>query len=277
MSNRPTFSEILYNVRERYRKNPKRGFDLEDGNLFIIWVIRPLSIYMTPLFVMLGISANAATWTGAAFGLVGSVLIATGVPICAEIGVWLYLICFIFDHIDGNIARYYGKTNHYGKFLDGTAGLLVEIVLYLSMGIGAYRYYMSIPEKFGWPVPFEPSYLLLAGGLAAVACVTTSYMSLRYSTAVKQAAASVPPKSSDTAGPTARVAGVEGASIKAAIRRIENMVASVEIPLLFAAVYSNLLAWYVVLIAIYRVGMCALNYVRVLYGGRITLGIRRDY
>jgi phosphatidylglycerophosphate synthase len=275
-----TFSRMLADVRDKYNSNPKRGFDLANGNIFIIWFIRPLSIYVTPIFLMMGFTANAATWTGFVFGVTASLFLAAGVPIAVKIGAWLYLVCFLFDHIDGNIARYDGRTNHYGKFLDGATGLIVELALYLALGVGAYRFCGSMPIYERHHIPFDPAYLLFAGGLAAAACVTTSYLNTRYSTAVAEVAASVQPPDDEapsTDSPPAKLMGVEGRTWKRRLAQVENLVASVEIPLLFVAAYANMLPAYIVAFAAYTTGMCALNYARVVYNGRNTLNVSRSY
>lgn len=272
-----TYRRMLNDVRESYGTNPKRGFDLHDGNIFIIRLIRPLSIFVTPLFIMMGFSANAATWTGFGFGILGAALIAIGAPGAVQTGAWLYLICFIFDHVDGNIARFHGKTNHYGKFIDGTAGLIVHVAMFLALGIGAYRFSVStfLPPRY---IPFNPAYLLLLGGLAASASVTMSYISTRYSMALAEAFSETSPTTADTRGKSgARLFGIDLRLIKRNVTRTQNLVAAVEIPLLFVAAYMDLLPVYIVLFAAYTVAMCAITYLKVLHNGRNSLDVFRAY
>jgi hypothetical protein len=53
----------------------------------------------------------------------------------------------IFDTIDGQLARMTGKTSRMGRILDGSAGFVWYIPIYLGL---VYRFYQNHTLEFGW-------------------------------------------------------------------------------------------------------------------------------
>ena len=125
----PTVEE----VRSRY--GPKIG-----GSWFLFRIIRPISFYLTVPALALGISANQITMGGLAVGLLGVILLATGNYGLALVGSGLFVLAVFADFVDGNIARFYRSTSHYGNFLDALAENTLATLLPIGLALGlAFR------------------------------------------------------------------------------------------------------------------------------------------
>ncbi len=115
------------------------GGKVGDDCLFSRYVIRPLSHPATVPFVLLGFSANAATWVGAATGLAAMFCFARAQEGLWEAGVILFFVYMVIDYVDGNIARYRDSASYYGKFLDGFVDAIVYSLFFISAGFGLGR------------------------------------------------------------------------------------------------------------------------------------------
>jgi phosphatidylglycerophosphate synthase len=127
----------LNNIRLSYAKG-KRDQDRED--LWIYYVIRKISFYPTWLFLRLGINANQATYISIIVEVFGCSFLAFGNYGSRIIGALLVNFWIVLDCIDGNIARYREASSDYGEFIDALGGYLLNAILFLSVGIGAFRY-----------------------------------------------------------------------------------------------------------------------------------------
>lgn len=96
---------------------------------------RPLSFWITPLFLKSGFSANAVT--------VFSMLVALSMPATAQWGgdyAWAMVavlgVCFqILDCVDGNIARMTKTSGRVGDMLDSMSSLLFWTAYFISAGM----------------------------------------------------------------------------------------------------------------------------------------------
>src|SRR5262245_33223045 len=134
-----SYLQILREVQENYRGSSKHVRIAESRSPIQIYVLKPLSLYLTPICLRLGLSANQVTWIGFWVGVAACLLLATGRPGYVIAGAWLYLLHRLLDHVDGNVARYTNSTSYYGHFLDSSLGILVLVALFVSVGVGAYR------------------------------------------------------------------------------------------------------------------------------------------
>jgi len=112
----------------------KRWSELE-GDLPSFLLYRPVSIWLTPLFLRLGISASAVT------------LAALALAACLPFVAWhggdrayimvavLALVIHVFDCLDGNIARTSGAASGTGALLDGFVDLCFWSLYLVSIGI----------------------------------------------------------------------------------------------------------------------------------------------
>ena len=98
-------------------------------------VYRPLSFWITPLFLKSGFSANAVS--------VFSMLVALSMPVTAQWGgVYAYVMVAvlgvffeILDCVDGNIARMLKTSGRVGDMLDRMSTLLFWTAYFISVGI----------------------------------------------------------------------------------------------------------------------------------------------
>ena len=99
-------------------------------------IFRNLSFLITPIFIILGISANQATYIRILIGLCSILLIFSGKIF---IGIIIFFLGDIVDCVDGNISRIKNSATFYGKFLDGWVDILIENLLILAL----INYYLS--------------------------------------------------------------------------------------------------------------------------------------
>ena len=113
---------------------------LSDRNdLWLYYVIRKISFYITWIFLKFGFSANQTTYIAIIVGLTGcGFIIYTDYKI-KIIGTLLINFWIVLDCVDGNIARYKKESSEYGEFIDSLGGYLMNALLFLSVGIGAFN------------------------------------------------------------------------------------------------------------------------------------------
>ncbi|OQX54881.1 MAG: hypothetical protein B5M53_05300 [Candidatus Cloacimonas sp. 4484_209] len=103
--------------------------------VFMYLIYRPISFYLTPIFLQFHISANKVTLIGLFISLL--------LPLVSIFGgdfAYLYvaLLAFSFhvlDCVDGNISRITRSTSALGKYLDFFTGNVFWILLYCSIGL----------------------------------------------------------------------------------------------------------------------------------------------
>lgn len=128
-----------------YRRTQKISAEKPDSKpmerhyLYFYYVMRPLSFIPTILLYKLNVSPNIVTWAGFILLLSTSFLFIIGSSEIYFILAIFVNIYFIFDLIDGNLARLYKTTNQYGKFLDGSLGVIGNSVLVLCLGYSVYQ------------------------------------------------------------------------------------------------------------------------------------------
>lgn len=121
-------------LRAKYVANKKRSFDR--GNLIFYYVTRPLSFYLTVPFAIFGISANTATAISFIFSLLSCMFWILPISDGFLYASLCYLLWYLVDFVDGNLARFYGKTNYFGKFIDGLVDNFTGLSFFIFMGHG---------------------------------------------------------------------------------------------------------------------------------------------
>jgi len=119
----------LVALKTQYRGGRKSKFDKE--NFCFRWY-RPISFYPAAILLRLGVSANAVTVSGCLFLLCACALLAQGNLLS---GALLYLAAYILDFVDGNIARFAGKSGDFGKTIDGLVDSLTFLI-FIAIAIG---------------------------------------------------------------------------------------------------------------------------------------------
>lgn len=98
---------------------------------------RRVSVYLTRLALRLGLSPNAVTALMIAVGLAGAVVLGIGGWWPALIGFLLVQLYLVLDCVDGEVARWTGKTSVVGIYLDRLGHYLVEGALLIAIGVRA--------------------------------------------------------------------------------------------------------------------------------------------
>lgn len=104
-------------------------------NLEIPWDKRLGRVLARPLARM-GVHPNAVTTFGLVAGIAGGVLFALGEPAAANLGAALFLLGAFTDHVDGEVARFAGKTSRFGHYYDNVAALMTYAAMFVGAGIG---------------------------------------------------------------------------------------------------------------------------------------------
>jgi phosphatidylglycerophosphate synthase len=134
------------------------GYKYPQGLSYYHRAVRYLSFWLTPMFIMLGLSANQVTLLSLISGILASVAIISGMY-C--LGIALFFMYVMLDFIDGNISRYKDSATYWGKYIDGLSGCFVEFLFPMALGFCCYGLTSN-------------TFLLYYGALAAVASVMFS-------------------------------------------------------------------------------------------------------
>ena len=96
-------------------------------SLWLYHVLRPLSFFLTPIFLKLHISANFATFIGVIIGVFSIIASASGYLLTGSL---LYNLFHIIDCVDGNIARI-KESSKKGEYYDAISGDFVNYLFLL--------------------------------------------------------------------------------------------------------------------------------------------------
>lgn len=111
----------------------------------------------------MGATPNAVTTATLVIALAGAGLFALG-PAAADVGAGLFVLARFLDHVDGELARFTGRTSRFGYYYDYAAGAASYAALFLGMGVGQVAL-------------FGP-WALALGGLGAAAALISLYTNL---------------------------------------------------------------------------------------------------
>lgn len=99
---------------------------------------RPISIYITYLFLKLNITANSVTLLSVLTAFIGSFFILLGGMVNLTIGFFCFWFFYLLDFCDGEIARYNNSNSLTGHFFELIVHYIVNILFFLSIGIKLY-------------------------------------------------------------------------------------------------------------------------------------------
>lgn len=131
MGNLPPISEL----RQSIQPDPKK-----ETVWYAKYVIRKISIYFTWVLLHTPMSANQATVIQAVLGIAGAVLLAFGGFRWCLPALLLIQLGYVFDCVDGEIARYRKNPTVNGIFLDSLNHALVIPAMFL--GLSVFSYYL---------------------------------------------------------------------------------------------------------------------------------------
>jgi hypothetical protein len=112
-------------------QNPRKQVDTWYGKN----VMRRFSIYLTWVFVQLKCSPNFVTFLSLLFALAGSLVFSHRNLI---LGTLLINIWYLLDHVDGEIARFSGKSSATGFYFDTVINFLVQPFALVGLALGLH-------------------------------------------------------------------------------------------------------------------------------------------
>ncbi len=117
----------------KHRVNPE-----ERQGAYGYYFIRPFSLYLTYLAIRAGLTANQVTVLQILSGVAGAVCLAIPTTACALAGLALLQLGFVFDNVDGEVARFRKQASVTGKFLDSVGHEIVVPSMFFGLGLGTY-------------------------------------------------------------------------------------------------------------------------------------------
>lgn len=105
---------------------------------------RYISIYITKLFLYTPITPNQITLLGALIYMGGAALFISGSPLMIIIGGLVVRVAYIFDYVDGNVARYRGKASPEGDLMDSLVWSIPPVFLFIFLAFGIYQSFPHI-------------------------------------------------------------------------------------------------------------------------------------
>lgn len=124
-----------------------------------LYLIHPISAWLTPKFAALGIPPNAVSLAGMAFGLSAGWAYSHYQAIAWTIVGFLLMVAWhVMDGADGQLARLTNAQSETGKILDGICDYVTFIAVYVGLAIALGR------EQGGWIWPV----VIASGGAHAV-------------------------------------------------------------------------------------------------------------
>ncbi|MBU2102747.1 MAG: CDP-alcohol phosphatidyltransferase family protein [Candidatus Omnitrophica bacterium] len=101
-------------------------------------ISRPVSIYLTRLFIMTPLTGNQITVLFIIMGLCASLFFLRGTPVFILAGALLLQVWYIFDMVDGEVARYKKQTSVTGIYFDKITHYIVHPCIFFCIGMGLY-------------------------------------------------------------------------------------------------------------------------------------------
>lgn len=131
------------NLRDTYTTEKARS-DLV-CHLWVYLVLRPVSFHLTSALIRIGVSANLCTLAGFIFLVSGMALVLLGFMsnVNLVLGAVLLNVWYLFDVIDGNIARFQGQDSKFGALLDWFVGMVYATLLPVCLGVALYLISLS--------------------------------------------------------------------------------------------------------------------------------------
>ena len=106
---------------------------------------RPIASTMTPSIAKMGISPTVMNFFGFFVGIIGITLIAFGDYWSRVLGAGILILSYIFDCVDGQLARGFKLTNGFGALLDTTLDSIKESLIFFAL---AWTYYLQTHDKY---------------------------------------------------------------------------------------------------------------------------------
>ena len=121
--------------KEDYRKK---------GNLMARYITRDVALYITKFILPTGITANQVVVIVIALGIISGFAFMSGSYFMCFSGAVIFQLWYLFDHVDGQVARYRKVADLTGAFYDFYGHYIVHFFILGGIAIGLYVRYSSI-------------------------------------------------------------------------------------------------------------------------------------
>ncbi|MGC9667533.1 DUF5941 domain-containing protein [Planosporangium sp. 12N6] len=111
----------------------------EHDDLFATFAVSSYSPRIVRLVARTGISPTTVTWISTALAVAAAVAFGSGTRATVVAGSVLLYLGFLFDCIDGQLARYTQRYSAFGGWLDMIADRAKEYIVYAGLAVGALR------------------------------------------------------------------------------------------------------------------------------------------
>jgi len=116
----------------------KKKTEKKDGSFFARYLVRPISRRITVRLYKTNISPFMITLFGALIGIIGGLLFLFNIYWVTVLAGILVFLSFVFDCVDGEIARLNETCTKTGALLDEYSDRIVDIVVILCLGLVNY-------------------------------------------------------------------------------------------------------------------------------------------
>lgn len=130
-------SQIFYSYTEVKKKCQEgRFFSYSDwfDRIFI-----PPSFFFVWLFINLRVSANFVSWISVIFAVCAAFLFASSKASLILIGSILYLLYYLFDYVDGAVARFNMTSGISGQYIDWIMHVISSTAIMSGIAFGALK------------------------------------------------------------------------------------------------------------------------------------------
>lgn len=124
-------------IKKRIIKANSKDKSIAGNAWYSNYVARPISLLITKPFVKL--YPEVICFIMVLIGLASLPFFLKGTYLSIIIGAVILQIHYIFDHIDGNVARLRNKKTLSGKYLDFIPNISVNPLVLICLGIGLFR------------------------------------------------------------------------------------------------------------------------------------------
>ena len=114
------------------------------GNWMVRNITRDMALPLTWVLLHTPVSANGVTFISLIVGMSGCVLLSLGTESCFLCGAIFLQLWYLFDHVDGQIARYRKQASVTGIFFDYITHHIIHIGVFIGIGWSVYTHTLEV-------------------------------------------------------------------------------------------------------------------------------------
>ena len=122
----------MESIKELRKLCQEKGYREHDSIRFH----RFFSIYVTRIFLMLGLGPNFISFLSFLMGIIGGFFYFKSLFLLGSIFFFLF---YLLDNVDGEVARYRKLSSRLGYWLDTSIGHLLYPVFFFTLGLGIFN------------------------------------------------------------------------------------------------------------------------------------------